>query len=218
MIKYKAYLLKKGDRLYIVNVDVVDGDAEETRLDVFNNNLNVELTGEMFLYIRSALRRNPDGFNLYITKDQLGTTISDQDQLRYVQLFEADEMSPPSESVLNNARRQLLKRVRRWVGSNTVMLPLILYMYTRAYNHMAINGIMITDENREEKYLEIISKGDDALIDSLADYLDTQDDLAAYQNLLNNYKKAVRLINAATTLDDLRIASVELENILMEDI
>lgn len=68
-------------------------------------------------------------------------------------------------------------------------------------------GFMITDKNREEKYLEIINQGDEYLLKTLEDYLEARDRLAqlsyAYKDV-KDYMKKVRGAQNNKTLDKVK--------------
>jgi len=68
-------------------------------------------------------------------------------------------------------------------------------------------GFMITDKNREEKYLEIINEGDDYLLKTLEDYLEARDRLAqlsyAYKDI-KDYMKKVRATKSLKALNEVK--------------
>jgi len=66
------------------------------------------------------------------------------------------------------------------------------FNYLNMFSKLASKGIFITDENKEEKYIEIIEKGDEAFITLLEDYLEAKDKLEAITYV---YKKSVHAVN-----------------------
>lgn len=216
-------MLNYGDKLFLTYVDVYD--TTDPMVESFDpdNPLNVDgfvdISGELYLRLRDHVNRT-DAINrgpyLYITEDQLGSTITSMDQLKRKELLDEGPDSLPNIDLFAQTQMELISQVHQWVRNNTGMLPMYMYMYIKADEQMRQHGIEITDENREEKYLEVISKGDDELIDVLAQYLDAQYDMENYTTMLENYKKAVKMIKGAVTLDELRGVCAKLPQILRD--
>jgi len=72
---------------------------------------------------------------------------------------------------------------------------------------LAERGFMITDSNREEKYLEIINEGDDYLLKTLEEYLEARDNLAklsyTYKDV-KDYMKKVQGAKSGKALDEIK--------------
>lgn len=68
-------------------------------------------------------------------------------------------------------------------------------------------GFMITDSNREEKYLEIINEGDEYLLKTLEEYLEARDNLAklsyTYKDV-KDYMKKVQGAKSNKALDEIK--------------
>ena len=67
-----------------------------------------------------------------------------------------------------------------------------------SFSILASKGYFITDENREEKYLEIINTGDETLIAALEEYLDAYDNISPVASMYKSLKQAGIDIDAAT--------------------
>ena len=114
------------------------------------------------------------------------------------------DASSPMDAV-DVACERIAEQLRTWIASSTQLFPLALFQYMKANNELAAAGYVITDSNREEKYLEIISNGDVQLIDALAAFLDAQDEMNVQSKMLQIYMDCVRELNKATTVDELKI-------------
>lgn len=73
------------------------------------------------------------------------------------------------------------------------------YAFMLANNFLANAGYFITEENREEKYLEIVNAGDAALTEALEKYLAAHDDISVYYHHYANFKELKTAIDAAAT-------------------
>lgn len=71
-------------------------------------------------------------------------------------------------------------------------------------NYLANAGIFITDENREEKYLEIINTNDAALINRLEEYLEVKDVISQDLYWYDHYMKFKSDIESATEEDQVQ--------------
>jgi len=75
---------------------------------------------------------------------------------------------------------------------------LTFFRVLRSFSILASSGFFITDENREEKYLEIINTGDEDLINALEEYLDAYDATSPIVSMYTDLKQALLDIDAAT--------------------
>ena len=71
-------------------------------------------------------------------------------------------------------------------------IDLVLYMDAKL--DLADAGFVITDANREEKYLEILETGDEKLIDLLESYLIVKDDISAIKAHKKTYNEVTEQI------------------------
>jgi hypothetical protein len=69
-------------------------------------------------------------------------------------------------------------------------------------NYLADKGLFITDENREEKYLEIINTNDSSLISKLEEYLEIKDDISQDLYWYEHYNSFKNSIQSASTEED----------------
>jgi len=74
---------------------------------------------------------------------------------------------------------------------------LVYFAAMQSFAVLASYGYFITNENREEKYLEIINTGDEDLIAALEEYLDAYDSITPLSSLYKSMKQAMVDIDAA---------------------
>jgi len=79
-----------------------------------------------------------------------------------------------------------------------------LYGFMILNNDLASNGYFITNENREEKYLEILETGDEKLIAKLEDYLNYKDEIEAVAHLERRFAAFRNEIRTATTVEEIK--------------
>jgi hypothetical protein len=79
-----------------------------------------------------------------------------------------------------------------------------LYGFMILNNDLASNGYFITNENREEKYLEILETGDEKLIAKLEDYLNYKDEIEAVAHLERRFTAFRNEIRTATTAEEIK--------------
>jgi hypothetical protein len=79
-----------------------------------------------------------------------------------------------------------------------------LYGFTILNNDLSANGYFITNENREEKYLEILETGDEKLIQKLEDYLNYKDEIESIAQLERKFSAFRNEIKTAATVDEIK--------------
>jgi hypothetical protein len=86
------------------------------------------------------------------------------------------------------------------------------YDHMCAFNELSARGYFITDNNREEKYIEIISAGDEKLIDILEVYLEKKDKLDVFSYVWNRTKKYEKKIHECETQEEVSELIEEFNN------
>lgn len=73
-------------------------------------------------------------------------------------------------------------------------------------NYLMDKGFCITDDNREQKYLEIIETQNEELISKLEEYLESRDTL--FQDLYwhEHFRKFSKAVSSATSVDEVNAA------------
>ena len=76
------------------------------------------------------------------------------------------------------------------LNNNESLIDMIFYI--DATMQLFNAGYIITDQNREEKYIEIIETGDDMLIELLEEYLNTKDEISKIKWHKTQYNKNIK--------------------------
>jgi chromatin segregation and condensation protein Rec8/ScpA/Scc1 (kleisin family) len=87
-----------------------------------------------------------------------------------------------------------------------------LYGFIILNNDLSNAGYFITNDNREEKYLEILETGDEKLIQKLEDYLNYKDEIEAVAQLERKFATFRTEVRAAATPEEI----VEIEQRFLE--
>ena len=110
-----------------------------------------------------------------------------------------DDFTVTEPDDLNKYKAQKKAAIQNIFTFNLASLGgLTFFRVLRSFSVLASNGYFITDENREEKYLEIINTGDQDLISALEEYLDAYDATSPVVSMYNDLKQAFIDIDAAT--------------------
>ena len=76
--------------------------------------------------------------------------------------------------------------------------------YININNMLIDKGFVITDDNREEKYLDIINTGDDLIISLLEQYLNIKDKLSYLNYYYQKYNEFKIINDLSTTEEELK--------------
>ncbi len=90
---------------------------------------------------------------------------------------------------------------------------LTLYGFMVLNNDLINAGYAITNENREEKYLQILETGDEKLISKLEDYLNYKDEIEKVAYLERKFSKFKNDVLSSSTVEDV----IELTNKFLEN-
>jgi hypothetical protein len=116
--------------------------------------------------------------------------------------------------LLEQAKQNILLEAERFFDQkiNTVA-NLTYYEFIVLNNSLMEQGYFITDANKEEKYIEILEKENDELIDLLEKYLMNKDEISRAFAAYDNYCKLKNEIRDADTLEE----STEIYNRFKKD-
>ena len=96
------------------------------------------------------------------------------------------------ESYAGKAALAVKTKARGIFGDDLLIFELLdLITFMLLNNKFANNGFFITDENKEEKYIEIIETCDDNLIEDLEKYIFLLDKIKILQNKKNEYDSII---------------------------
>jgi hypothetical protein len=117
--------------------------------------------------------------------------------------FDLEILDPETQDPLKLCKDHALIRVRTIFTPELGKLSgLTIYGFTILNNDLSSRGFFITNENREEKYLEILETGDEQLIAKLEDYLNYKDEIEAVAHLERKFSKFRTAIKSASTVDE----------------
>ena len=106
---------------------------------------------------------------------------------------------------LGEARDAAVTKVRMLVTPELSKISgFAMYGFIILNNDLAANGYFITNENREEKYLEILETGDEKLIAKLEDYLNYKDEIEAVAQLERKFSAFCAEIKTAATVEQVK--------------
>jgi predicted transcriptional regulator len=97
---------------------------------------------------------------------------------------------------------RVVEKLKDYYRSRVNQESLIDYaLYIDINNELASKGFFITDENREEKYLEILETGDDKLIDALEEFLILKDELSILKTARKIFTEILQKLKEADEND-----------------
>jgi len=118
--------------------------------------------------------------------------------------FLYDKYKRPSKSSDNEAtvrteleikKIKFLKELDNFLLNNISNIGFLKYIqYLNYFNYFASNGIFITEENKEEKYIEILDLDDESAIEKLELYLTIQEELEPFlkfNETISNLKEEI---------------------------
>jgi len=128
--------------------------------------------------------------------------------------WEIEVLDVSSENPLQQAKNHSLTKVRLLVTPMfSKIAGLTLYGFMVLNNDLINAGYAITNENREEKYLQILETGDEKLISKLEDYLNYKDEIEKIAHLERKFSKFKDTILSSSTVEDItEITNKFLEN------
>ena len=128
--------------------------------------------------------------------------------------WEIEVLDVSSENPLQQAKNHSLTKVRLLVTPMfSKIAGLTLYGFMVLNNDLINAGYAITNENREEKYLQILETGDEKLISKLEDYLNYKDEIEKVAHLERKFSKFKNDVLSSSTVEDItEITNKFLEN------
>jgi len=99
-------------------------------------------------------------------------------------------------------RVSIIKEAKLKVESLVQKVDMITYInYIDINNELSSHGIFITNNNREEKYLEILEIGDENLIDLLEAFLEAKDELQVVKSAKKDFNRVLQSVYKLTEDD-----------------
>jgi hypothetical protein len=137
------------------------------------------------------------GKAVHIPKSTLRTTEVLPGDFTVIDLAETDELQEARNAAIIKVRMLVTPEISKISG-------FALYGFIILNNDLSANGYFITNENREEKYLEILETGDEKLIQKLEDYLNYKDEIEAIAQLERKFSAFRSEIKTAATVEEVQ--------------
>jgi hypothetical protein len=101
-------------------------------------------------------------------------------------------------------KRKTLFKLRNRMGySSAIVSAMDLYGFYICYSTLLSRGYNITDENREEKYLDIINSEDEELLQLLEEFIEMKEKLDVATETYFTIKKYIKDVEETTTIEQL---------------
>lgn len=138
--------------------------------------------------------------------------IENNKEVRIRKTLQTNEVLPGEVDIIENNLNELdyIKNTS-FVKIKSLVTPemtkesgIVLYNFIMYNNELSSNGFFIHNNNREEKYIEIIETGDEMLIELLEKYLESMDNLnraASFKTRLDEYKEK---LNKCSSLEEVK--------------
>lgn len=167
MAQYK--MKKDTDSIKILSKNEDIGISEDILISIDNK--------EDIEKIDTALK---EGLSVRIKDNEI--IIGDTDYFHGVPLDNAEKVKEMAE-------------LHRYINSRIQPHDIVDFItYMEIAFELADNGYFITDQNKEEKYLEILETGDEHLIDLLEDFLNMKDKINKIKFIKAEFDKKVESI------------------------
>lgn len=112
---------------------------------------------------------------------------------KYIEDLKIDNLVIGNES---STKESFIKELHKQIARVFCLIPSYTYFrYSYLNNIFASKGIFITQENREEKYIEILEKNDDDLMKYLEEYLNVMNKLEYFESMYAKYLNACEELN-----------------------
>jgi hypothetical protein len=174
-----ALVQDRGTHWFVTNVtqntldNLADKDEKILKLSYMSHQL-----------IKEALM---SGKKVHVQKSALRTNEVLPGEFTIIDGVENNELESLKESSIIKVRMLVTPELAKISGFS-------MYGFIVLNNDLSNVGYFITNENREEKYLEILETGDEQLIQKLEDYLNYKDEieqLASLERKFSKFKKDI---------------------------
>jgi len=203
-MNFYSKLLEQSDKKFLIE-PFEKLDVEPILLDTKDY---VWLTPDAYTYVKTKLdieHREPQ-MKIYITGEVDPNKAYDVSDLQEVERVQEET----DEDVLDAYKEKTLRLINEQISNQLMISNFELYHFFKLNHYLESKGFFITDENREEKYLEVINSGDTEALEKLSEYLDSLDDFNAIDATYMKYKEYKNKIKAAKTKEEISDAYYEL--------
>jgi len=150
----------------------------------------------------------PDDIAMQIKADVFyGNIVTIRKKVLESGIFTADDFTISKVSKFETTKNRAIIKEKSAIAALAVNTSFFeIYEFIAVTGMLASQGIFITNENREETYLNIINTGDEELISALETYLEIKDTM---DTLFKRYKNRVEYLKALEgTEDEKQLTSV----------
>lgn len=157
----------------------------------------------------------------FIAYQQIKQALSENKLVRISKSMRSNEVIPGEYEIvdtgtldpLSDVKDASIRKVRMLVTPEMTKIACItMYGFIILNNDLVNNGFAITNDNREEKYLQILETGNEELIQKLEDYLNYKDEIESVAQLERKFSKYRTDIKQAQTPEQVN----DLENAFLE--
>jgi hypothetical protein len=197
MIYELALVQDRGSHWFVTNVtkNTLDNLADKEEKVLKLSYMSYEL-------IKQALL---SGKKVHIQKTALRTNEVLPGEFEILDFEKTDILSEYRDSAITKVRMLVTPELAKISG-------FALYGFTVLNNDLSNAGYFITNDNREEKYLEILETGDEKLISKLEDYLNYKDEIETVASLERKFQIFRRDVKDASSVEEIK----EIENKFLE--
>lgn|SRR5574344_2796272 len=198
-VNMKCYcgILEKDNKEFLVNPFL----KLENEPIIINKKEYVEVSPAAYLMIYNKLdllKQEPECI-LYFDKGLQFDVLQSSD-IKLEQTY-----VPPSEQEkLSKYKTYIVRVMSDSIADKISISNFALYNFFKLNHYLESKGYFITDENREEKYLEVINSGDTEVLEKLSEYLDSLDEFNAIDEIYKTFKEYKNRIEASVNPDELK--------------
>jgi len=118
-------------------------------------------------------------------------------EFNIIDLKELDEIQEERNAAIIKIRMLVTPELSKISGFT-------MYGFIILNNDLASAGYFITNDNREEKYLEILETENEKLISKLEDYLNYKDEIERLSQLERNFSQFRQAVQSANTAEEIK--------------
>jgi hypothetical protein len=157
----------------------------------------------------------------YLANEQISEAISNhkivhipKGNFRSIELLPGEFLIvEPGTDELQSHKDAVIVKIRSMITPViTKISSLTMYGFIVLNNDLSSNGYFITNQNREEKYLEILETGDESLIAKLEEYLNYKDEIenvSFIERMFSKFKTDIKLANTIDAVYKLEISFLD---------
>lgn len=195
----------EGKSIYVSPININNGKKWLTGVQVLSANKGfsydsyASLTEEAYNLLKSS--ELDLGLNVYyVDESVINVDVSD---IKKNEDSDTLQQEDNLELVKKQKETQALSLLRSRLDDTT---NIAFANFIILNNKLLDKGFVITDENREDKYLEIVNKDDEQLLDTLSSYLEAYDNLRIYVDYYQYYIRVKENIRSAFDLEEVNAA------------